>query len=236
MKNQATIVAILLLAMMTIMADNGFAMADNGFTFISSKFLAQGKFRALTESIYELPDGHLASFEIVTSPRPLAPTDPAVTCLAYNLTSSKFLLIKEFYPSLGRISYGTIAGLLDSRDTSSSNITERVLNAAKREAWEEGRVPLNSDAYINPTPCMMDKYVCTQLYSAFCAFNSSSPHSSEWNQDLRDEEEQGMEIVEVTEDELLELLHEGKFSVVGEWAVRRGLEMHKKYMNTNINK
>ncbi|GMI06191.1 hypothetical protein TrVE_jg10091 [Triparma verrucosa] len=199
-----------------------------GFTFLSSTPLHIGKFRSLTSSLYSLPNNLTASYEIVTSTSPENPTVPAVTVLAYNTTSKKFTIIKEFYPSLGRLSFGTIAGLVDSRDSTSSSLTT-IKSAARREAWEEAKIPETCDVDVDPVGRVMDKYVCTELYAALATFEGGGEG---WKEELRDQEEQGMEIIEIGEEELLRIVEEGGFSVVGEWAVRRGLELwRKKYNN-----
>lgn len=104
------------------------------------------------------------------------------------------------------------------------NFAMTLLKAAKDEAWEEGGVKIGDFHRCGPT-LAMDKYIDTRITPFLAIFRGDEqPGDHEVDRDV---EEQDMKVLDCTMEELLKWMEEGRFSVVGEWAVRKGLSTLK---------
>eukprot|EP00977_Amphora_coffeiformis_P029884 scaffold43245_cov206-Amphora_coffeaeformis.AAC.1 len=195
-----------------------------GFQILSETII-HDNWRKLSSRKVQLPSGKIASFEIVSQgDRGGLVTDEAVMIFVWNRSTQTATLIREYMPSVHKLTLGLAAGMVEDKhkdDGEEDSIEgDPVYTAGVHELEEECRLK-GGTWYRLCAPTAMDKYATT-LISVYLVVDPLPLDEGEGK--ARDETEEGMQVIPgITAVELEEIVTSGGMTVVGGWATQLAL-------------
>ena len=210
---------------------NGEPQHIAGFS-IQSDTVIHDNWRKLSNRKVQLPNGHVADFEIVSQgDRGGRVTDQAVVVFVWHSKNRTATMIREYMPSVHHFMYGLAAGMVEEKHgndscenadiDNSDNDDNSVYTAAVHELEEECRLT-GGTWYRLCQPTTMDKYCTTRLSVYLVIDPTPVVDPNAWKS--RDETEQGMEIVHgITEFDLEQMIASGELTIVAGWASQLAL-------------
>lgn len=178
-------------------------ISENLFELLGQNIVYDGWRKILRKEI-KMPDGHTSMFDVVTQ------GCPSVIVFTWDSKTSTTTLIREYHPGPGKIMYGVVAGMFESKHKSA-------LEAAMFELEEEAKlsstqwIPLLASSETT-SPC--DKYSDNAFYPFLALDCESVSDPRPMDDDEYIDVEHG-----VTRQRLLDLIRNGELNVNSSYTV-----------------
>lgn len=189
----------------------GLADAPGNVRLVEDVILHDG-WRRLVRRTVRLPSALVVDYEIVAQ----RGSDRAVLVFVWNTRTQTATLVREYMPALHQRVLGLAAGMVEEKHQDGNGPRDAQRTAAEQELEEECRRKGGTWYRLTEEDSTMDKYCSTKLgvYLVIDPIPVSQEEALP-----RDATEEGMEVVTgITIPELLDLIYNGKLTVVGGWA------------------